>query len=146
MVRRLVGRKAVPLGLQIGRKYTALTGMVLSGPQKKGPKTMSRGSANVENHRKVVPGIELAAKHECLSSTPVVTRIRTDDVLLAMSRYSATPRSDGRISTPIAPILLTEVLYAIDISREWKYSKSFKVKRARKTAITYVHTSHMFEA
>ena len=25
---------------------------------------MSRGSANVENHRKVVPGIELAAKHE----------------------------------------------------------------------------------
>ena len=25
---------------------------------------MSRGSANVENHRKIVPGIELAAKHE----------------------------------------------------------------------------------
>ena len=39
-----------------------LTGLVLLSPLKNGPKN-TRGPDRVENHRKIVPGIELAERH-----------------------------------------------------------------------------------
>ena len=41
-----------------------LTGLVLLPPLKNGPKPDTRGPDRVGNHRKIMPGIELAAKYQ----------------------------------------------------------------------------------
>ena len=59
-------------------------------PPKKRTKNDARGRDRVEIYRKIMPGIELAARHQRkLERAGSFTRSRTDDLLLAIARYSA---------------------------------------------------------
>ena len=46
----------------------------------------THGSDRIEYRRVIVPGVERAARIERTLKTATLTRIRTDDLLLAMSR------------------------------------------------------------
>ena len=52
-------------------------------------KNDARGPDRVKIYRVIKPGIELAAEISAHSSVPILTRIQINDLLLAISRYSA---------------------------------------------------------
>ena len=52
-------------------------------------KNDAHGPDRVEIYRKIEPGLELAARHQRTLERAGFTQIRTGDLLLAMSRYSA---------------------------------------------------------
>ena len=66
-----------------------LTGLVLLPPLKKGPKTMPADRLVSKFIARLIRGSNSGRDTSAPSSAPVLTQIRTDDLTLAISHYSA---------------------------------------------------------